>query len=188
MRGFTLIELLIVIAIILILIAIALPNFLESQIRAKVTKVMGDMRTLSIAIESYNIDFRQYPYGQGRHRFKGNVPANPEYAPLSVLTTPHRYLTEIPPDPFTDQPTDLSPDTATLTFWYLSREYREDMGWPWIPRWTWRGYREWLLASPGPSNDVDRFTYLEEESYSPTNGTKSLGGIFRGGPSGKQSL
>lgn len=39
--GFTLIELLIVIAIILILIAIALPNFLEAQIRAKVTKAKG---------------------------------------------------------------------------------------------------------------------------------------------------
>ncbi len=35
--GFTLIELLIVIAIILILIAIALPNFMEAQMRAKVT-------------------------------------------------------------------------------------------------------------------------------------------------------
>ncbi|MBE7490114.1 prepilin-type N-terminal cleavage/methylation domain-containing protein [bacterium] len=35
--GFTLIELLIVIAIILILISIALPNFLEAQLRAKVT-------------------------------------------------------------------------------------------------------------------------------------------------------
>ncbi|MBW7937580.1 MAG: prepilin-type N-terminal cleavage/methylation domain-containing protein, partial [Candidatus Omnitrophica bacterium] len=34
--GFTLIELLIVIAIILILISIALPNFLEAQMRAKV--------------------------------------------------------------------------------------------------------------------------------------------------------
>ncbi|MBK7496274.1 MAG: prepilin-type N-terminal cleavage/methylation domain-containing protein [Candidatus Omnitrophica bacterium] len=34
-RGFTLIELLIVIAIILILIGIALPNFLEAQVRAR---------------------------------------------------------------------------------------------------------------------------------------------------------
>lgn len=53
-KGFTLIELLIVIAIILILIAIALPNFLEAQIRARVTKAMGEMRSLSTAVFDYN--------------------------------------------------------------------------------------------------------------------------------------
>ncbi|MCA9438925.1 MAG: prepilin-type N-terminal cleavage/methylation domain-containing protein, partial [Candidatus Omnitrophica bacterium] len=40
--GFTLIELLIVIAIILILIAIALPNFLAAMTRAKVTREKTD--------------------------------------------------------------------------------------------------------------------------------------------------
>src|SRR3990172_1409221 len=53
-KGFTLIELLIVIAIILILIAIALPNFLEAQIRARVTKAYGEMRSLSTALFDYN--------------------------------------------------------------------------------------------------------------------------------------
>lgn len=53
-KGFTLIELLIVIAIILILIAIALPNFLEAQIRARVTKANGEMRSLSTAVFDYN--------------------------------------------------------------------------------------------------------------------------------------
>ena len=43
-RGFTLIELLIVIAIILILIAIALPNFLEAQERARVTRAKAELR------------------------------------------------------------------------------------------------------------------------------------------------
>lgn len=45
-KGFTLIELLIVIAIILILISIALPNFLEAQVRAKVANTMGELRSL----------------------------------------------------------------------------------------------------------------------------------------------
>ena len=44
-KGFTLIELLIVIAIILILIAIALPNFLEAQERARVVRANGHLRT-----------------------------------------------------------------------------------------------------------------------------------------------
>jgi prepilin-type N-terminal cleavage/methylation domain-containing protein len=53
-KGFTLIELLIVIAIILILIAIALPNFLEAQIRARVTKANGELRSLATAMFDYN--------------------------------------------------------------------------------------------------------------------------------------
>ena len=48
-KGFTLIELLIVIAIILILIAIALPNFLEAQIRAKVVNSTAEMKSLESA-------------------------------------------------------------------------------------------------------------------------------------------
>ena len=60
-KGFTLIELLIVIAIILILISIALPNFLEAQIRAKVTRAQGDMNSLATALESYQIDWKMYP-------------------------------------------------------------------------------------------------------------------------------
>ncbi|MCA9444540.1 MAG: prepilin-type N-terminal cleavage/methylation domain-containing protein, partial [Candidatus Omnitrophica bacterium] len=63
-KGFTLIELLIVIAIILILIAIALPNFLESQMRAKIARVMSEQRSFSIAMESYFQDFREYPPDQ----------------------------------------------------------------------------------------------------------------------------
>lgn len=48
-RGFTLIELLIVIAIILILISIALPNFLEAQERARVAKAKGNLKSLKTA-------------------------------------------------------------------------------------------------------------------------------------------
>ena len=55
-RGFTLIELLIVIAIILILIAIALPNFLAAQARAKVVRESADQRTIGTAIESLRVD------------------------------------------------------------------------------------------------------------------------------------
>lgn len=59
--GFTLIELLIVVAIIAILAAIAVPNFLEAQTRAKVSRVKSDLRTMGTAIETYTIDYGKHP-------------------------------------------------------------------------------------------------------------------------------
>lgn len=59
--GFTLIELLIVVAIIAILAAIAVPNFLEAQTRAKVSRVQSDLRSMVTAIESYRIDHGKAP-------------------------------------------------------------------------------------------------------------------------------
>ena len=52
-KGFTLIELLIVMAVIAILIAIAIPSFRGMQNEARKTKAQGDCRVLKIAIESY---------------------------------------------------------------------------------------------------------------------------------------
>lgn len=59
-RGFTLIELLIVVAIIAILAAIAVPNFLQAQTRSKVARTYTDMRTLATALEEYAVDYNRY--------------------------------------------------------------------------------------------------------------------------------
>lgn len=59
--GFTLIELLIVVAIIAILAAIAVPNFLEAQTRAKVSRARADIRSIATALEAYFVDNNKYP-------------------------------------------------------------------------------------------------------------------------------
>ena len=55
-RAFTLIELLIVVAIIAILAAIAVPNFLAAQTRGKLARMQADLSSLSLAIEAYRVD------------------------------------------------------------------------------------------------------------------------------------
>lgn len=148
LRGFTLIELLIVVAIIAILAAIAVPNFLEAQVRSKVSRVRSDQRSLATALEAYYVDNNQYPamannsnntvdnavglgtgtgaaIGAGRSfRLKTNAGT---VTGLSTLTTPIAYITSYFSDPFAD--------TRGLTFRY----YRDRAG--------------WILGSWGPDTD-----------------------------------
>jgi len=60
-RGFTLIELMVVIAIIIILAAIAIPNYLSMTARAKKSRVASDFAALATALETYRTDWNTYP-------------------------------------------------------------------------------------------------------------------------------
>ena len=56
-RGFSLIELLVVVAVILIVAAIAVPNFLRSRMRANEASAVASLRVLNTAAVTYSITY-----------------------------------------------------------------------------------------------------------------------------------
>jgi prepilin-type N-terminal cleavage/methylation domain-containing protein len=60
-KGFSLIELLIVVAIILIIAAIAIPNLLRSKIAANEASAVGTLRTINTAAVSFSTTYGNYP-------------------------------------------------------------------------------------------------------------------------------
>ena len=97
-KGFTLIELLIVVAIIAILALIAVPNFLEAQTRAKVSRVKNDMRSLATALEAYRVDYNGYPLTRDSN-WRAEINEFPS------LSTPIAYITTLDIlDPFVQSP------------------------------------------------------------------------------------
>ncbi len=71
--GFTLIELLIVVAIIGIIAAIAIPNLLNAIDRGKQKRTMADIRSVGTAVEAYAVDVNFYPRNLTFGPIGGNV-------------------------------------------------------------------------------------------------------------------
>ncbi len=208
-RGFTLIELLIVVAIIAILAAIAIPNFLEAQVRSKVSAVKADMRTVVTGLESYAVD------NNNKYPPVLNPPAVSYLNRLRPLTTPISYLTRISPDPFNKaqgEAAGANPVQDPTGRMIPASERRVLIYW--APPWLIGGsgvdtlhatlsqatrdilFREmpeeatrnpnWVLISLSPDQDFDATDYDDGTAwpnaiqlYDPTNGTISDGDIVR---------
>ncbi len=183
-RAFTLIELLIVVAIIAILAAIAVPNFLEAQTRARVSRTDNDLRTVELAMESYRIDNNGYPTSYNRSPLKGSTLSQ---ADRRLLTTPIAYLDSIPDDIFRK-----IAGLANAAYILSTAGYQADGKWSYNvhPR------DAWMTFSFGPDNTNSTSGYrslpwvAQNESktppvagdgirYDPTNGTVSDGDIYR---------
>jgi type II secretion system protein G len=196
--AFTLIELLIVVAIIAILAAIAVPNFLEAQVRAKASRVKADLRTLATALESYAVDQNTYPLNDGLY----NVVPTTLTSPIAYLTT-HKQI-----DPFSDKEND--PFYGELAKYYTYTKpvtYAEwysliSTGAPSPPveaidaagfnEGAFSHYGKWRLLSNGPDrkysqpghpagpyNPNPTVLMGADIPYDPTNGTISWGNILR---------
>lgn len=186
-RGFTLIELLIVVAIIAILAAIAVPNFLEAQTRSKVSRAKADMRTIRTGLESYAVDTNHYIID---YNALSGTPADDEYTTWVTLTTPISYLTSVLFTPFqSNRPDhDNNPYGDKNVYEYWGDPFFHDP--PAGARASvvdQLGFK-WIMGNLGPNLErdfigVDAVDYVDLERgealiYDPTNGTISSGDIL----------
>jgi prepilin-type N-terminal cleavage/methylation domain-containing protein len=182
--AFTLIELLIVVAIIAILAAIAVPNFLEAQTRSKVSRAKSDHRVFATALEAYAMDNNHYPPSD-------EDPA--VYAPrhsvsftLRGLSTPVAYLASLPSvDPLVGNGRILvTRDERDLTNNYMYFNYTDWFHEAGLGVSPVAGY---MMTSVGPDKNAEfiehiiRAPHLIDDVYDPTNGTMSRGDFGRMG-------
>jgi type II secretion system protein G len=178
-KGFTLIELLIVVAIIGILAAIAVPNFLNAQVKAKVARVESDMKSISTALEMYLLDNNSYP---GDHDLDNY---NSERG-LFRLTSPISYMSALPTDPFIER------DIASVFGFGDSNAYAAD-GRPDYELGSGADNQgkfkkqAYSLMSYGPDHDDDNSSHdpfpfgTDMDRYNNSNGVVSDGNMFRFG-------
>lgn len=165
-NAFTLIELLIVVAIIGILAAIAVPNFLNAQIKARIARVEADHKAITTAMESYMIDHNSYPFES--HSANANLG-------FRMLTTPTPYINSILEDPFL-----AKYELARDNDWDLVYEFAT------VAR-NGQNFNMYVVESLGPDgyDDFNSTTYpshnAEFEFFDISNGISSKGDILRAG-------
>ena len=186
-KGFTLIELLIVVAIIGILAAIAVPNFLNAQTRARIARTNGDLKALSNAMDMYLLDNNKHP-----NNFSHLT------VDLISLTTPISYISNVGfKDIFkAEQGNTGNNRESYLYFNYFFEQPPIGPG-NWInqiarPDLSTKGY---CLASWGPDRNQDAIEWVyvlghdgseagaRNLVYQPSNGLISKGDIGRWGGS-----
>ncbi len=179
-KGFTLIELLIVVAIIGILAAIAVPNFLNAQTRAKIARVYADLKAQSTAMEQYYLEWNAYPLGPN----EGRPPR------LRELTTPVAYLTSCPVDPFHNAEAKMNWN-GTVYYHYAGDTDEAH----WLPH-NWKCFTSEVFSLAGCSSDVPFphwIRYMHRSlgpdyemnhafAFEVSNGLYSLGDIVHWGP------
>lgn len=205
-RAFTLIELLIVVAIIAILAAIAVPNFLEAQVRSKVSRAKSDMRSLTTGMEAYFVDWNRYPRSNWFHLAYPVEPSASGNQGFVLLTTPIAYLTSLFLDPFVPQRQytgsgtyiDIPAEEVEIMKYY-GYSGRDDLGsvgtvgTPDNDTNSPGGVKWYILQSSGPDRvrctlGSSVLTYGTPDAFSiriydATNGTVSFGSVYRVGGS-----
>jgi len=178
-NGFTLIELLIVVAIIAILAMIAVPNFLEAQTRAKVSRVKSDLRTIATALEAYRVDNNSVPCWDS---WVGSNKIDRPGQFWRALTTPVAYMTSLLRDPFVNWSIRAMPGSysAALDVWY-----QVAVGTIGTTDSNGKPSDLWVATSFGPDfsdniGSLGSYPYCDHACpYDPTNGTVSRGDIDR---------
>lgn len=181
------IELLIVVAIIGILAAIAVPNFLNAQTKALVSRAMSDMNAIGTAAEMYAIDHARVPIGYSEGSQLGLWNSDNRGNSYNRFTSPIAYLSSIPFDPFAQKKyggyrPDEAQSTNTYKYYWWGTMYYDSNDAALLYQ---RGYT-YLQRAIGPSL-VERPPYgytvlinnLTDNVYHPSNGVVSVGWIFR---------